>query len=980
MTLVFDSKAAGPGTHALIVASGHVPHYPKAGTAIAANTGRLVADWLIERFRNPEAALASVDFLAAEPGGARVGYRAPGAGKPVAVEPPRFASFKAALERWRARLDADPGNIAFFYYAGYVFRPRETLLALQDTGATSFRSFEEAMRGCRADRHFYLVDGISLDFGSVVEGLQPRTFAAPPRHSQSGRVVIQADSLADGASRVTAVASALLALLDQPPGTSPVSVRRLAGRLKQTVTNSARVVSINVTGDFELHYPVAPRAGAPKGGGAGGTGGKPRTPAGRGKTRKKAAPAEPAAEAVTDFVPDDAEAEHDALGRSVLAVGLARRLHKIWRNTNRSGIRREDPRAAFVVHLDAPWGGGKTTFANFVARVLDPVPDGRGPAASFLTRSYPGSDIGGIFLDDPPADDADADRLAELSDDERRPWIVVNFNAWQAEHCAPPWWVFYQAIRKGCFDAVRRAGTDAWRPLPPLPSTADDAAHRRRDRAIAADRAVSRRAGLRKWAMLWAFEYGWRLLNPKILVLLATAAVSLVLLVVLAATGVWGIIQGERGAGVGYILANPAGIFLAGLSGVTGLWALGALVTESIVPGTDTLAERLSLGGGDPFARFRRHFAHTVARVRRPVMVIIDDLDRCRPDFVVDLVRGIQTLLRSPRVVFMILGDRDWIERAFEAHHQAMKEVDVGPEQSFGARFVEKAIQLSFILPALGKERRSAYVRRVLLGERAERQPPSLTPEQMAKVREIVNREAAKPKADQFAVKPLAKLVREELEYKHPTLAYLGRLNEEVGLVNQLVADTLAIRAAAGEKAEHDIRHELEQLAGCFPANPRQIKRIVNAITIYSAALVALGQDKLTQDPAFRAQLALWVIIMTEWPQTWRLLVSFPGLADMLAGKRLARGTKPPGSARAIARTLDRIRADGELTALITGVPAGGRKPRQRLETASIAILAELTPLYSRKRRLPEEDETRSPRRRAKRKPKSNATPVAAGN
>ena len=44
----------------------------------------------------------------------------------------------------------------------------------------------------------------------------------------------------------------------------------------------------------------------------------------------------------------------------------------------------------------------------------------------------------------------------------------------------------------------------------------------------------------------------------------------------------------------------------------------------------------------------------------------------------------------------------DWIERAFEAHREAMKTVSIGPEQSFCARFVEKAMRVSFILPALG--------------------------------------------------------------------------------------------------------------------------------------------------------------------------------------------------------------------------------------------------------------------------------------
>ncbi|MDJ0931784.1 MAG: P-loop NTPase fold protein [Breoghania sp.] len=130
------------------------------------------------------------------------------------------------------------------------------------------------------------------------------------------------------------------------------------------------------------------------------------------------------------------------------------------------------------------------------------------------------------------------------------------------------------------------------------------------------------------------------------------------------------------------------GLILSGLTGISVFWAIGALFTESIRPGTNTLAGRLSLGAGDPFERFRKHFYETMERVRRLVLVVVDDLDRCKPEFIVDLVRGMQTLLRSPRVVFVVLGDRDWIERVFEVHHDKMKDINVGSQQTFGSRFV----------------------------------------------------------------------------------------------------------------------------------------------------------------------------------------------------------------------------------------------------------------------------------------------------
>jgi len=645
-------------------------------------------------------------------------------------------------------------------------------------------------------------------------------------------------------------------------------------------------------------------------------------------------PTPPSVESATEFVPDDAETERDELGRSVLAIGLARRLHRIWRSANESGAppAGDDERAAFVVHLDAPWGGGKTSFANYLGRVLDPAPGGRAPAA-FLRERYGEADLGGIFLDDPPADPAAAERLAALPAVARRPWIVVPFNAWQVEHCAPPWWVFYQTIRKGCFDSVLKEGDLPWsprtgRPRLPLPQRLDT------------------------WAKLWLREYWWRLANPKVRSLFVTAAVSLLLLLLLQRFGIWGMLGGKDPK-TGFILTSGLGLVLGGLTGVTFLWGLAALFTESIVPGTDTLAERLSLGSGDPFARFRRHFARTIARVRRPVMVVVDDLDRCRPDFVVGLVRGIQTLLRSPRVVFVILGDRDWIERAFEAHHKAMEKVDVGPEQTFGARFVEKAIQMSFILPAMGDEGRLAYVRRVLLGagpQTSREATAAMTPPTAQAVREIVNREAAEPDSDPFDTQRILDRALEAAGYRADTASA-----DDVALhheVEQLVGETLAINATSSERVEQAVAHQLEALAAHFPANPRQIKRIVNAITVYYA--VALQRPGLNPDEAFRTQLALWIIIMTEWPETWRLLASFPALVPILQSADptkavKAKGLDLPGSPEATAALVRRIAADAELMALIKGV---GAPP---LDPARIPLLAQLTPLHSRKRRLSEE-------------------------
>jgi tetratricopeptide (TPR) repeat protein len=1297
MALIFDEDRKGAGTHALIIASGDVPRHPGGSSAAPLGTAQAIADWLIGRFRHPGAELATIELLAAAPGHDPAVFDPPGESRSVAVEPPSFVTLSAALEGWRERLDRDPDNIAFFYYAGFVFRTgSETLLALQDfaeelepglSTSISFPSLVAAVAGCRAIRHLYLVDGIPLHAGTSAGTMRPRLFSEISPRKMTLSAQIEGDTPATELGAQTGFSQALLHILQPEHREKAIAVGDIGTRLPSMLKRFGGTMLINrVLGNFDLHYPELPppqrgpapvpgppaasHNGTPGEAGPGSAGDIPAsmnddidTPAlheqiafyraslltftrdrqptrwatiqsdlgnvlgalgerlderaalqeavlayraaleiytreayplewatiqsnlgtalralgecfddpdalveaiavtraalevntrerqpyewatvqnnlgttlralgerqgdrgaleeavsnyraalevctrdrhpvewarfqtnlgtalqalgeqlgesmlledavsahrsalevntrelrplawaraqrrlgnalrilgerqgdsarleeaalayraslevyardrhpfewaaaddglgrvlealGRpqpetGEPDRPAAPppqlpapdepvAEPAPEeANTEFILDDAEAERDALGRSALAIGLARRLHKIWRQTNdpAAAPAAADERAAFVVHLDAPWGGGKTSFANFLARVLNPCPPGR-RAAAFLGEHFPDADLGGIFLDDPPADAAAAEALAKLPADARRPWITVTFNAWQAEHCAPPWWVFYQAIRKDCFKAIWTEGDAAWTPHAPGAAPRRWTAAARRWRAL---RAAAQ--GKARWLFLATREYLWRVGNPKVLSVILLGAIGSVALVVLRQMNV--------------LDGGQLKTWLPILSGaLAGLWGLAAFFTESVAPGTASVAERLSLGAGDPFARFRTHFARMMERVRRPVMVVVDDLDRCRPDFVVDLIRGIQTLLRSPRVVFVILGDRDWIERAFESHHDKMKEVDVGPEQSFGARFVEKAIQLSFILPALGEDGQRDYVRRVLFGERAAaaRARPPAAPGQAdagairaaaalpvtdaqaeaqiaASIRKIVNREAAAPGADPFDAAPIADKVREEFfrlppDEGRPTTTQLLRdyfdIDEERE-IERMVGEALAIRATTDEAVEREVTHELQRLAAHFPANPRQIKRIVNAITIYHA--VALQQPGVTPDAAFRAQLALWVIIMTEWPKTWRLLASFPELVDLVCAAEPGEavhepGRALPGSPAATLAAIEPILADRTLMSLITGRGAAGKAPQEPLQAGYARILAELTPLHSRRHRLSE--------------------------
>ncbi len=527
------------------------------------------------------------------------------------------------------------------------------------------------------------------------------------------------------------------------------------------------------------------------------------------------------------LIGDAPEIYEDHLGRADLAFMLAARLNRIWNDMNGRGAidsKRASPtpiadsEPSFVVHIDAPWGGGKTSFANYLTAILNPYRHKQPPQ----------------FLKDIPLNDPNSWPAAF-----HRPWFIVTFNAWQHQHVEPPWWCFYQAIYKQIFHSIR---TGTWDHkdtgiVPPLTDCKSSWA-------------------VRYWTLIrcWWREFWWRLFNPKF---------KARLLVAIVVFGIAGLLMWVFPFGdLPQIL--PAGTPLI-VGGASVVWAMVTSISESLLPGTPLAAKNFSLGSGDPLERFRSHFAKTMTRTGRPVLVVVDDIDRCNPEFVVELVRGMQTILRSPRICFLLLGDRDWIEKAFAETHEAMKEIDVGPEHSFGGRFVEKAIQLSLVLPDVQDDERSTYVRKILGVHADEGGSEDRLPDDVRDEITTLEETEDPVKRDERAA---------QLRQRIDELA--GVSDEVKEGIAKTVDRKVALRSAADEQVQQATKHRLEPISSVLPANPRQIKRIINSIGLFQeVARLQLGVQPDTQ--RWR-QLVLWIILMTEWPSTWTTLSKWPAL------------------------------------------------------------------------------------------------------
>ena len=531
------------------------------------------------------------------------------------------------------------------------------------------------------------------------------------------------------------------------------------------------------------------------------------------------------------LISDQVDGSIDYLGRSEVALALAGRLNDIWdvmNDAQSAKARSPDKplRPGFVVHLDAPWGGGKTSFGRFLTQILNPWRI-KGALPKWLT-------------------DLDLKNPDTWREEFRLPWHIVHFNAWQHHHISPPWWVFYQTIRKQCMTALR--DEDNQRTTDEMPPPVEPYRYKEpKDRWV-------------QWLKCWCGEMAWRLSAPKFLLSLKVVGLSIIVLL-------FSKIFMESG--------STSSTVTTWLVALAPLWPVITVLTNTLAPGASGDDKNYSMGADDPLERFRKHFAKSMERFNRPVLVVVDDLDRCEPEFVVELIRGMQTILVSPRVVFLLLGDRDWIEKSFAEVHKVMEGIDVGPEHEFGARFVEKAIQFSFVLPKIRKEDRKTYLRSILKLKDVEAQPSSddIEPETQQSVDAIeieVNKAIAE---DDFTSREVAtSQIMESASFKELPEASRDKLYDET-------KQKLFKRAVSDKKATEATGHKIEGLWKVLPGNPRQIKRIVNTLTMLHLIAHRYKKPWSFGSPEWE-MLARWVVLMTEWPKTWYTLTRHPGLAD----------------------------------------------------------------------------------------------------
>lgn len=103
------------------------------------------------------------------------------------------------------------------------------------------------------------------------------------------------------------------------------------------------------------------------------------------------------------------------------------------------------------------------------------------------------------------------------------------------------------------------------------------------------------------------------------------------------------------------------------------------------------------------------------------VIVLVDDLDRCKPSSVVASLEAIKVFLAVPKMAFVLAAEEDMIRWSIA------QDIHAGGRSEFADRYLEKIVQLPVTLPRLSQDAAETYVALLLCQKSAEEKPESFT-------------------------------------------------------------------------------------------------------------------------------------------------------------------------------------------------------------------------------------------------------------
>lgn len=387
----------------------------------------------------------------------------------------------------------------------------------------------------------------------------------------------------------------------------------------------------------------------------------------------------------------------------------------------------------------------------------------------------------------------EARQRTRLRSDPYQPSTVVRFDAWRQCRAGPPWLRLMEATRDGLREAKRYGA----------------------------------RAALRERLRL---VERWRL------GLLALMVAALVVFCVLWIVDVVQLDSLEKRLGTTISLVTVLGF--------------ARTVRSSLLPRSEREARAFVDGASEPMEELAEQFLWLRRLSKGPTLLLIDDVDRCDPSYVVELLDSVQKLVRGeqlrrdrqPTIFIVVAADGRWVRTAYETAHPDQANEVGEPGRPLGALFLDKIFQVRVSLPELSPQLQSRHLAAILDQRGATQTSDVLIADAREKIRSSADRGAALEVMRQLP--PGARL--------------------------EVAADALERLESAEDSGHSEAQHALVRFGNLLEANPRSVLRFVMAFSALRAARLAEG------NPVSTDSLALWTIVSVRWPLLAEFLAAEP--------------------------------------------------------------------------------------------------------
>ncbi len=575
----------------------------------------------------------------------------------------------------------------------------------------------------------------------------------------------------------------------------------------------------------------------------------------------------PDVEGISTHIATDVWTDQDALGYEAYAHAIA------------GFITHPKTRPPFTISIQAPWGGGKTSLMRMIQRLLDPEAVPRVRAEAALPAADP-ADVRALTISDvlsevntwvkarttpapPPVQPAEGTRH-----------LTVWFNAWKYETTNQVW--------AGLADAILTQVTARMSPV---------------DREKFWLQLSLRRvdAGkIREAVHQRIFETWWRRVRGWAA---GAAAVLAAALSTLAAGIVAGSGTATGGGGLLALLTTVA----AGFFGAKKHRDAEKEVKDE--PAAVTLSDYLSVPQYEKELGFVHHAEADLRRIfdvvetfeatgerRGPVVIFVDDLDRCSPQKVAQVMEAVNLFLAGdfPRCVFVLGMDTEMVAAALQAAHKDMiAQLPADAGIPVGWRFMDKFVQLPFLIPPAGSGFRKYTETLFIAHETA-----------AAAAAAVTTIAAGGASADGGAEGGATEEAGSEGE--HPGGETAAAAPEHPAPAGALERISRALDRFSDDNPE---LQELIQLAAPhFRENPREWKRFVNTFRFHYCLWLARGDGERPALP----QLLRWTVLSVRWPEVVRWIRRSGGV-DWKAPQKVegAEGGATPAPSRTRLQALE---------------------------------------------------------------------------